>query len=117
MQPDDPKLNNLKPWKKGQSGNPKGLPKGYIQTKTLITKLIMEKITVTEGMERTKKTRQEVLILKAFADALSDNNTARARTQARESLFNRLEGKPVQPIGAPLEPAVILNITPVEAML
>lgn len=32
----NPKLENLKPWKKGQSGNPKGGPKGIPELNTLL---------------------------------------------------------------------------------
>lgn len=72
---------------------------------------------VIEDGKRKMKKRMDVMAIKAVADAISDQNTANERTKARESIYNRIEGKPVQPIGTVPEPEIILNISPDEARL
>ncbi|MDD4178857.1 MAG: DUF5681 domain-containing protein [Candidatus Margulisbacteria bacterium] len=114
MNPDNPRLKNLRPYQKGQSGNPAGLPKGYVRASTFLNKFLQGKISVTEGGKVKKVTRHEAILLKAINDAIAAP-TARERTTARESIYNRIEGKPVQPIGSIVEPEIILQITPTEA--
>ena len=117
MQPDDPRLKNLKPYQKGQSGNLAGLPKGYVRASTLLNKFLKVKIEVREGGKILKKEASDVIAMKAIHDAVSSTNSATERTQARESIYSRIEGRPVQPIGRVIEPEIILNISPTEAML
>ena len=97
-----------KGWKKGQSGNPAGLPKGYVKASTILNKLLKEKMTVIEAGEKYKRPRAEIMLMKAVADAISDSSSPSERTQAREAILNRIEGKPVQPIG--LAPDTAINI-------
>jgi hypothetical protein len=113
-----PNTSGLKlPWKKGESGNAAGLPKGYVRASTILARLLEKKITVEEAGKNLKLTRKEAMFLTALNDAVNANNTASERTQARESVLSRIEGKPVQPIGDVVDQAIILNISPTEARL
>ena len=113
-----PNMSGLRPpWKKGESGNSAGLPKGYIRASTVFNDLLQGKMPVIEDGKRKMKKRMDVMAIKAVADAISDQNSASERTKARESIYSRIEGKPVQPIGSVFEPEIVLNISPVEAML
>ena len=109
-------LKNLKPFQKGQSGSPAGLPKGNVRASTFLNRFLQGKIEVTEGGKVKKITRHEAILLKAINDAIAAP-TARERTNARESILNRIEGKPVQPIGSMPEPEVVLYLSPAEAKL
>jgi len=118
-----PKSKGLRPpWQKGESGNPAGLPKGYERASTRFNRFLKSKIDVEEKgpdgrIKKSKKVAHDVLIMKAIHDAVSSTNSATERTQARESILSRIEGKPVQPIGAAPDTMVQLTISPVEAQL
>lgn len=103
---------NLKePWKKGQSGNPKGRPKGAISISSLLKKVLDRKITVKEieltGEKDCKKKVQELIAMKLASEALNGN------VQAAKEIFDRIEGKSVQGMkisgadGGPLETVMI----------
>lgn len=115
MSPDDPRLRNLKPFPKGISGNPAGLPKGYVRASTIINKLLNGKMIIEQAGKKLKKSRMEVILIKAVADSINDRNSANERTKARESIFNRVEGKTVQPIGTAPEPEVNIILSPMES--
>lgn len=101
----------LKPWPKGKSGNPAGLPKGYIRASVLFNELLNGKMPVIEGGKKKLKKRMDIMMMKAVADSISADS-ANERTHARESIISRIEGKPVQPItgegGLPLIPPTII---------
>ena len=108
---------NLIPYKKGESGNPAGLPKGYVRASVVYAKLLVGKMSIKQAGKTLKKTRREVMMIKAVLDALDEKNTASERTQARESVLSRIEGKPVQPLGAAPDTEVTLIIKGKEAKL
>ena len=92
-------IKNLKPpWKKGQSGNPNGRPKGVLNYKTIarryLNMIIQSKNKLTKETENL--TVQERLILDDFHDALFGSKSARA--YARRNLADRLYGTPKQTI-------------------
>lgn len=62
-----PKANQFKP---GQSGNPKGRPKGRQNFRTIVTELLNSKITVTENGKQTKVSFGEALVKKMAGKAL-----------------------------------------------
>ena len=74
--PDDKKyeVGYMKPpkatqFKKGESGNPKGRPKGCVNVATLAQQVLSERVTVTEkGRERTMP-MAEVLVRQAVTKA------------------------------------------------
>jgi len=106
-----------KPWPKGVSGNPAGLPKGYVRASTILNKLLQGKMTVEEAGKKLKRTRQEVLLMKLVVNAYDPKNTASEQVKAAAEVLNRIEGKPVQPIGAAPDTAVQITISPAEDRL
>jgi len=54
------KLDNLKPFKKGQSGNPKGRPKGAKDYKTIMWEAL-EKIANETGKESAEEIYKDIL--------------------------------------------------------
>lgn len=54
-----PKATRFKP---GQSGNPKGRPKGAPGLPAIVRKVLSEKITVTENGRRQKKSKEELIV-------------------------------------------------------
>lgn len=58
-------------FKKGQSGNPKGRPKGSTNLDELISKLLMKPVTVTQNGKATKVPTIEALLAKAISRAAS----------------------------------------------
>ena len=79
---------NLKPFKKGQSGNPKGRPKKGHAIADILNEIGEEKVTVN-GLETTKK---RVVLMKVYAEALKGQNWA------VHFIADRTEGKAVEKI-------------------
>ena len=89
--PDDqetagPRKENSGQFKKGQSGNPLGRPKGSVS----IVSLIREKLE--EIPEGQKKRYADLLVDRIFIKALKEGDTATIR-----DIIDRIDGKPVQP--------------------
>ena len=80
MMADDPNNNSYevgygKPprsgqFRKGQSGNPKGRPKGARGVKSLLDDALSKEITVSEGGKTSRVTKREALILSLITNAL-----------------------------------------------
>lgn len=68
-----PKATQFKP---GQSGNPKGRPKGSKNLVTDLSEELSEKIIVTEGGKQIKITKQRAMIKSLLAKALKGDGTA-----------------------------------------
>jgi hypothetical protein len=65
--PNDFKVGYGKPpettrFKKGQSGNPAGRPKGHLNLVTVVSNALKSKVTVTEGGRRRTKSKLDVAI-------------------------------------------------------
>ena len=56
-------------FKKGQSGNPKGRPKGSVGFSTLVQKLASERVTVQENGTRKRISKSEAAIKQLFNQA------------------------------------------------
>jgi hypothetical protein len=63
-------------FKKGQSGNPKGRPKGSKNIASTYQKLLKEKVTITEGGVQKMITSQEAILRRIRADALKGKDKA-----------------------------------------
>lgn len=94
-------------WKKGQSGNPKGYPKGLPNLKTMIKRLMEVDLSgsYNEGIVRLNYEFPEMLedkragnymIVRLFRLAMEGN------VLAIKEMNDRLEGKAKQPIGVEL---------------
>ena len=77
----------------GQSGNPKGRPKGAKNEATILCDLLNRKIAVREGGRARKITVFEAILLRFTEDALKGN------TKSAAFIFNRYAGMQV---GSPL---------------
>jgi hypothetical protein len=75
------------------------------------------KVTIEYQGRRKKKLRADVLCQTLVKDALDPKNTAGERRQAIEAIMNRMEGKPVQPIGVTPDTEVHLTISSTENKL
>lgn len=60
-------------FKKGQSGNPKGRPKGKKSYQTIIDEVFRKKITITENGTQRKVAGIEALAMRVFQDAVKGN--------------------------------------------
>lgn len=87
-------------FKKGQSGNPKGRPKG---TYSFIP-LLKRELQKLDGM--TDKTKGEVVIEKLIDKAIKDKDI-----QAMRELMNRIDGMPTQRIGGDSDNPIELKLT------
>ncbi len=85
-------LKNLKMWKKGESGNPNGPPKGYRSITACMRKFL--EIYKTKGKlpsgEEVDIDGYEAIALKLINMALTGNR------KAINQVLDRLEGKPIQ---------------------
>ena len=66
-------------FKPGQSGNPKGRPKGSRNLKTDLLALLRGNVEITVNGKRRRMTRQEAMLLSLFQRAVS-KETGAART-------------------------------------
>ncbi len=57
-------------FKKGQSGNPHGRPKGSKNFVTILTKELNQKVTVNENGRQKKISRMEAMVKRLVAEAL-----------------------------------------------
>jgi len=76
-------LDNLKPFKKGQSGNPKGLKKGTVSIVAGIKRKLMQ---LEPG---TKKVYLDLFLSKYFQKAIRDGNVA-----LMKDFIDRIDGRP-----------------------
>lgn len=81
-------------FKKGQSGNPKGRPKGVPNSKTRLLKLLT--ITGTTMNPITKQ--MEEFTIAEFLDLQMIRKAAEGNIYAYQELMNRLEGKAAQAV-------------------
>ncbi|WP_416898646.1 MAG: DUF5681 domain-containing protein [Minwuia sp.] len=63
-------------FQKGQSGNPKGRPKGSRNISTLVERALRKPITITEAGERRTMSRAEAIATRLISDALSGKHPA-----------------------------------------
>jgi hypothetical protein len=66
-------------FKSGQSGNPKGRPKGARNLKTDLTALMKKRVAIREDGELRRVSRQEALLLSLFEKAVRGDVKASAQ--------------------------------------
>ena len=75
--------SNLKPWKKGQSGNPKGRPKKA----DCLTSLLKEEIEKVDPEDKDGRTHMEMIVDATMRLAKNGNATA------LKEIWERMDGK------------------------
>lgn len=87
-------------FKKGQSGNPKGQPKGAKSLKTIARKLLTEKISVRTARGENRVTRIEAMMMKLIESA------SKGEFRAFQSMFALYQQvMPDEPIDLPVDEA------------
>ena len=82
-------------FKKGQSGNPKGRPKGAKSLKTVLRAELESKIEVKEQGRKIKVSRLEALAKRLVTDALNGNSKALAELLKQVNLHLLAPDEPV----------------------
>lgn len=83
----------LRPFRRGESGNPSGMKKGTKHFSTIIKKLLEETINVTVNGVTFQVTRAEALMLEKFRLATNSPFDA-VRLRAIMDIEDRIDGKP-----------------------
>jgi len=78
-------IQNLKHFKKGQSGNPKGRKKGIKDNKTLLREMLALEVTTHEGK---KISNQQLMLMRLLKKAIEEGDI-----RAIREIFDRTEGK------------------------
>jgi hypothetical protein len=63
-------------FKPGQSGNPRGRPKGSRNTATMLNEILREMVTVNQGGRRVRMSRLEVMIRTSVRKAVQGDSRA-----------------------------------------
>jgi hypothetical protein len=82
-------------WKPGQSGNPKGRPKGSQNLRSAIEKMLIDKITLREGDKVRRVTRLEAVMRKQLEMALRGDRKATQSVYALADAFGLLDARPL----------------------
>lgn len=86
-----PNTENLKPaWKKGESGNPKGRPKGSLNSSTILNKflsIVKKNVKNPITQEKEDMSVAEIMNLAIIAKA------SKGDVRAYREILDRLEGK------------------------
>ena len=90
-----PNEENLKPWKPGQSGNPKGKPRGKTLT-PLLREMLGKKVKFKNPFTGEKKLTKisDAILINLIGTALSDKGS----TKAIVEIFDRIDGKSPQKV-------------------
>ncbi len=75
--------SNLKPWRKGQSGNPKGRPRKA----DCLTSLLKEEIEKVDPKDKHKRTFRELIVIATMRLAMKGN------AAALREVWDRMDGK------------------------
>ncbi len=88
----DKRLSNLKPFKPGQSGNPRGRPKSIT-----LSEAYRKMLAAVDETDPERRTRAEVLAEQMYAKAKTGD------VSALREIADRVEGKPRQTLALTLE--------------
>ncbi len=100
------RLKNLKPFKKGQSGNPKGRPEGARNFKTILEE-IFSVLADQETAQELKtinpkiKTNEDLFAAKLFYDAMNGDS------YSKKEILERMHGKVTDKLDANINSTTI----------
>lgn len=99
---------NLKPFKKGQSGNPKGRPKGTVsittEIKNKLLKIYPKKVEVTDPLTGEKRLiKEKKLYLDKIIEAIFENGIELKDPRTLNQIWAYLDGSPKQTIAGDKE--------------
>ena len=101
---------NTHRFKKGQSGNPKGRPRGARNLKTIVATEQKQKVMVTEGGRSRKLTKQEAIIKTLHAKALKGDLKAITLCISLNERFLLADDDGAPRAALPDEDAMILDL-------
>lgn len=108
------KTVNLIPYKPGQSGNPKGRPKGSKGIAATLRKYLKAKVNFQNPITKKegRMSAYDIMAIRLIVSAMSGN------LKAIGQIYERLEGKPKQDIGVSgsLEMSEWAKLTPAQRM-
>jgi hypothetical protein len=82
----------------GQSGNPKGRPKGHRNARTMFTAILNEKIRMREGDKVRRVTKMEALQRGTIGQALKGDLKAADFVMARAEEYGSFDAPPIKTI-------------------
>jgi hypothetical protein len=84
----------LRPWRKGQSGNPEGMKPGTQQFRTILNRVLNEPITVNINGQNFTMTRSEAIVYELVRMATNNDIHDAVKLRAITELIDRIDGKP-----------------------
>lgn len=97
---------NLKPFKPGQSGNPKGKPKGVEHSSTRLKRLL----ELTQKMKNPVTGQDEDFTVAEQMDLALINKARKGDVLAYREILDRLEGKAKQTVEQTGDMGITINI-------
>lgn len=83
----------LRPWRRGQSGNPDGMAPGTLHFRTILKRILNEQMIVTINDKPFAMTRSEAIMYELVRMATNAGNDA-VKLRAIAELLDRIDGKP-----------------------
>lgn len=96
-------------FKKGQSGNPAGRPKGAKGVNTIVREVLNSKVTILEGGRKRKISKLEFIVTRLANDA------AQGKPAAVKSMLELLKAYPMTDSAQEAARSITLDMTPQEA--
>lgn len=84
------RMKNLKKWKPGQSGNPKGLPAGTVS----ITTAIRHKLLEIFPPGKNDKNKEKKLYLDKLVEGILENAIKHGDTRSQKDIWAYMDGHP-----------------------
>lgn len=88
-------------FKKGQSGNPKGRPKGAKGLKSILEDILNQRVVITEGRKKREISKLEAMVMQMVNSAAKGDHRAQQQVLTLiQALFPKDDDTPTPAIGA-----------------